>query len=135
MEILSTEDFYSQAHRYTFEMMEFLSEKGRVIDLRNAFRGACQSPACWRNPAAPPISPRSRDGVPIGTMAGMAEYCRIVKEKSTIRRLITASENVISTCFAGTEDSDKLIDLAQSAVFEILRKVRADRDSSPSATS
>ena len=59
------------------------------------------------------------DGVPIGTMAAMGEYCRIVKEKSTIRRLINASNNVISRCLEGTDDPATLIDLAQSQVFEI----------------
>src|SRR5208283_734215 len=59
------------------------------------------------------------DGVPIGTTAPMGEYCRIVKEKSTIRRLIEASNIVIEHCMLGTEDPEALIDLAQSQVFEI----------------
>ncbi len=120
-EILITDDFYSQAHRLAFEKMGELSEKGRVIDLVTLSEELAKAGLLEKSGGAGYLAALS-DGVPIGTMAGMAEYCRIVKEKSTIRRLITASENVISNCFAGTEDSEKLIDLAQSAVFEISEK-------------
>jgi replicative DNA helicase len=59
------------------------------------------------------------DGVPIGTIAALPEYSRIVKEKSLLRRLINTSNNIISRCLEGTEDPVTLIDLAQSEVFEI----------------
>jgi replicative DNA helicase len=121
LEILVTEDFYSQAHRHAFEKMGELSEKGRVIDLVTLSEELGKAGLLEKSGGAAYLAALS-DGVPIGTMAGMAEYCRIVKEKSTIRRLITASENVIANCFAGTEDSEKLIDLAQSSVFEISEK-------------
>ncbi len=121
LEILAAEDFYSQAHRYTFEKMIELAERGRVIDLVTVSEELGKSGLLEKSGGAAYLAALS-DGVPLGTMTGMAEYCRIVKEKSTIRRLITASENVLSNCFAGTEDSDKLIDLAQTAVFEIAEK-------------
>ncbi len=120
-EILNIEDFYSQAHRHAFEKMSELSERGRVIDLVTLSEELAKAGLLEKSGGAAYLAALT-DGVPIGTMAGMAEYCRIVKEKSTIRRLITASENVISNCLAGTEDSEKLIDLAQSAVFEIGEK-------------
>jgi replicative DNA helicase len=120
-EILGNEDFYSQAHRHAFEKMCELSEKGRVIDLVTLSEELAKAGLLEKSGGAAYLAALT-DGVPIGTMAGMGEYCRIVKEKSTIRRLINASENVISKCLAGTDDSEKLIDLAQSAVFEIAEK-------------
>jgi replicative DNA helicase len=59
------------------------------------------------------------DGVPVGNYSLVAEYTRIVKEKALLRRLINASNNVISRCFDGTDDPEVLIDLAQSEIFEI----------------
>jgi len=59
------------------------------------------------------------DGVPVGSTASIAEYTRIVKEKSIIRKLINASNNVIARCLEATDDPEALIDLAQSQVFEI----------------
>ena len=120
-EVLGHEDFYSQAHRHAFEKMCELSEKGRVIDLVTLSEALAKAGLLEKSGGAAYLAALT-DGVPIGTMAGMGEYCRIVKEKSTIRRLINASENIISNCLAGSEDSEKLIDLAQSAVFEIAEK-------------
>ena len=118
MEILTKEDFYSQAHRHTFEKMTDLSEKGRVIDLVTLTEELAKASLLEKAGGAAYLSALT-DGAPIGTMSAVGEYCRIVKEKSTIRRLINASDNVIANCLSGTEDSEKLIDLAQSQIFEI----------------
>jgi replicative DNA helicase len=59
------------------------------------------------------------DGVPVGSAPSITEYSRIIKEKSLVRRLINASNNVISRCLEATDDPETLIDLAQSQVFEI----------------
>jgi len=118
LEFLGKEDFYSEAHRHTFEKMTELSEKSRVIDLVTLSEELAKDGLLEKAGGAAYLAALT-DGVPIGTMAAMGEYCRIVKEKSTIRRLINASNNVISRCLEGTDDPATLIDLAQSQVFEI----------------
>ena len=95
-----------------------LSEKSRVIDLVTLSEELAKDGLLEKSGGAAYLAALT-DGVPIGTMAGMGEYCRIVKEKSTIRRLINASNNVIARCLEGTDDPETLIDLAQSQVFEI----------------
>ena len=47
------------------------------------------------------------------------EYCRIVKEKSILRRLINASNNVITRAVEGTDDAEDLLQLAEQQFFEI----------------
>lgn len=118
LEVLGKEDFYSEAHRLAFQKMTDLSEKSRVIDLVTLSEELAKDGLLEKAGGAAYLAALT-DGVPIGTMAGMGEYCRIVKEKSTIRRLISASSNVIARCLEGTDDSASLIDLAQSQVFEI----------------
>jgi replicative DNA helicase len=118
LELLGKEDFYSEAHRHTFEKMTELSEKSRAIDLVTLSEELAKDGLLEKAGGAAYLASLT-DGVPIGTMAAMGEYCRIVKEKSTIRRLINASNNVISRCLEGTDDPATLIDLAQSQVFEI----------------
>jgi replicative DNA helicase len=118
LETLGKEDFYSEAHRHTFESMSELSEKGRVIDLVTLSEELAKEGLLERAGGAAYLAALT-DGVPIGTTAGMGEYCRIVKEKSTVRRLINASNNVVARCLEGADDAASLIDLAQSQVFEI----------------
>jgi replicative DNA helicase len=118
MELLAKGDFYSEAHRLTYEKMADLSEKNRAIDLVTLSEELAKDGLLEKAGGAAYLSALT-DGVPIGTTAAMGEYCRIVKEKSTIRRLINASNNVLARCLEGTDDPETLIDLAQSQVFEI----------------
>ena len=113
------EDFYSEAHRLTFEKMAAISEKSRVIDLVTLSEELAKDGLLEKAGGAAYLAALT-DGVPIGTTAAMGEYCRIVKEKSTIRRLINASNNVISNAACRAPKIPRtLIDLAQSQVFEI----------------
>jgi replicative DNA helicase len=121
LETLGKDDFYSEAHRHTFEKMAELSEKSRAIDLVTLSEELAKQGLLEKAGGAAYLAALT-DGVPIGTTAGMSEYCRIVKEKSTIRRLINASSNVISRCLEGSDDPETLIDLAQSQVFEIAER-------------
>jgi len=118
LEILGKEDFYSDAHRVTFESMVALSEKNRTIDLVTLSEELARGGLLEKSGGAGYLAALT-DGVPIGTMAAVGEYCRIVKEKSTVRRLINASNTVIARCLEGTDDPEVLIDLAQSQVFDI----------------
>ncbi len=118
LELLSKEDFFSESHRLTFEKMTALSEKNRTIDLVTLSEELAKDGLLEKAGGAAYISALT-DGIPIGTTAAMAEYCRIVKEKSTIRRIINASHNVLSRCLEGNDDPETLIDLAQSQIFEI----------------
>jgi len=118
LEILGRDDFFSEAHRLTFEKMVELSEKNRTIDLVTLSEELSKESLLEKSGGAAYLAALT-DGVPIGTTAAMGEYCRIVKEKSTVRRLINASNNVIARCLEGTDDPETLIDLAQSQVFDI----------------
>jgi replicative DNA helicase len=118
LETLSKEDFYSEAHRIAFEKMGELSEKSRPIDLVTLSEELARDGLLEKAGGAAYLSALT-DGVPIGTTAAMGEYCRIVKEKSTIRRLLNASNLVAARCLEGADDAETLIDLAQSQVFEI----------------
>jgi replicative DNA helicase len=118
LELLGKEDFYSEAHRLTFEKMSEISEKNRTIDLVTLSEELAKDGLLEKAGGAAYLAALT-DGVPIGTTAAMGEYCRIVKEKSTIRRLINASNNVLARCYEGTDDPETLIDLAQSQIFDI----------------
>jgi replicative DNA helicase len=118
LETLSKDDFFSAAHRITFEKMAEISEKNRTIDLVTLSEELSKDGLVEKSGGAAYLAALT-DGVPLGTTAGVGEYCRIVKEKSTIRRLINASNTVVARCLEGTDDPETLIDLAQSQVFDI----------------
>jgi replicative DNA helicase len=118
LETLSKDDFFSEAHRVTFEKMLEISEKSRSIDLVTLSEELSKDGLLEKVGGAGYLAALT-DGVPVGTSASVAEYSRIVREKALVRRLINASNNVISRCLEATDDPETLIDLAQSQVFEI----------------
>ncbi len=117
LEVVSKDDFFSDAHRITFEKMIGLSEKSRTIDLVILSEELAKEGLLEKVGGAGYLAALT-DGVPIGSTS-VTEYSRIVKEKSLIRRLINASNNVISRCLEGADDPETLIDLAQSQVFDL----------------
>jgi replicative DNA helicase len=118
LEGVGKDDFFSEAHRITFDKMVAISEKNRTIDLVTLSEELAKEGQIERAGGAAYLAALT-DGVPIGTSVAVSEYCRIVKEKSILRRLINAGNNLISRCLEGTDDPDTLIDLAQSQVFDI----------------
>ncbi len=118
LESIRKDDFFSEAHRVTFEKMLDLSERNRTIDLVTLSEELSKEGLLEKAGGAAYLSALT-DGVPVGTSASVSEYSRIVKEKSIVRRLINASNNVISRCLEAADDPETLIDLAQSQIFDI----------------
>jgi len=118
LEGVGKDDFFSEAHRITFDKMIAISEKNRTIDLVTLSEELAKEGQIEKAGGAAYLAALT-DGVPVGTSVAVSEYSRIVKEKSILRRLINASHNLISRCLEGTDDPDTLIDLAQSQVFDI----------------
>ena len=101
-----------------FEKMVAISERNRTIDLVTLAEELSKDGLLEKVGGAAYLAALT-DGVPLGTTASIAEYSRIVKEKSIVRRLINASNNVIARCLEASDEPEALIDLAQSQVFEI----------------
>ncbi len=118
LETLNKDDFFSDSHRLMFEKMVAISERNRTIDLVTLAEELSKDGLLEKTGGAAYLAALT-DGVPVGTAASISEYARIVKEKSIIRKLINASNNVIARCLEASDEPEALIDLAQSQVFEI----------------
>ena len=57
------------------------------------------------------------DGVP--RSANVEYYAKIVKEKSTLRRLIQSATEVLTRAYDAEEDADNLLDEAERSIFQI----------------
>ncbi len=118
LEKLVKEDFFAEAHSLIYEKMLALFDKTRTIDLVTLSEELGNDGLLEKVGGATYLASLV-DGVPFGTTANVAEYCRIVKDKAIVRQLINASNNVITRCLEGSEDPVALIDLAQSQMIDI----------------
>ncbi|HUY12890.1 MAG TPA: replicative DNA helicase [Terriglobia bacterium] len=121
VEVLRPADFFAESHRITFETILNLSEKSRAAELVTISEELSRQGLLEKAGGVSYLAALT-DGVPLGSVASISEYTRIVKEKALIRNLINASQNIISRCMEATDDAETLVDQAQSQIFEIAEK-------------
>ena len=116
MELLGDTDFYREGHRRIFRAMAKLLEHGGVIDpviLRDELERRGDLDASGGTDYLAELL----DVVP--TAANVEYHCRIVREKSLLRRLIDVGTGIVQTAYEGRDDVGALLDQAEQQVFEV----------------
>ena len=98
--VIDAGDFYRDAHRRIFEAMVELNERGDAIDLIT-LKEALTRTAELEDVGGVAYIARLVDGVPRAT--NVEHYARIVKEKSTLRALITSAHDILQEAYAGAD--------------------------------
>jgi replicative DNA helicase len=115
-QIVDSRDFYRDAHRRIFERMIALSERHDAIDfvtLKEELARAGELDEV----GGPAYVASLADGVPRAT--NVEYYARIVKEKSTLRNLIYAATKIVTNAYEADQESDVILDEAESAIFAV----------------
>ncbi|MBQ6376657.1 MAG: replicative DNA helicase [Lachnospiraceae bacterium] len=124
LEILTKDDFYDRRMGAVFETMKELEDAGKPIDLvtlRDAL-GRKDLPEELTNMT---FVREILTSVP--TSANVREYAKIVREKATLRRLISVSQSIEEECYRGQGETEQILDHAEKEVFSVLQQRAADR--------
>ena len=118
IEILKPEDFYRGDHKYIYEAMVNLYNRGEPIDIITlkselASMGKLEAVGGLEYLAELP------EKVP--TTANVDKYIKIVEEKSISRKLIKAANNILQLGYAQTEEVDALVEKAEKDIFDIMQ--------------
>ncbi|MFY9607948.1 MAG: replicative DNA helicase [Blastocatellia bacterium] len=116
IELLKRDDFFLDSHRRIFDKMIALSERVSSIDLITLGDELRRAGEFEQIGGATYIASLI-DGVP--RTDNIEHYARIVKKKSMLRKLITASNQIIARAFDEEDDADIIIDQAEQAIFQI----------------
>lgn len=116
LEILSADDFYKTAHQIIFAAIETLYAKREPIDLVTLSNCLREKDDLEKIGGAAYLA-RLVDTVPMAVNAH--HYARIVHDKATLRRLIEKSNRITQRCFEDRGEVDRVIEFAQSAIFEL----------------
>ncbi len=116
VEVLQPEDFYREAHQLLLEHMIQLSEKGAAIDLVTLAESLTRAGALDKV-GGPAYITRLVDGVPRST--NVEYYAQIVKEKATLRRLITEAGRIAADAYDADRDASEILDEAERSIFSI----------------
>jgi replicative DNA helicase len=115
-EVIDAEDFFRDAHRRLFEKMVALTDRSEPVDLVTLTDELGRSGEL-EDVGGPAYIASLTDGVP--RSANVEYYARIVKEKSTLRRLIQSATDVLGRAYDAEEDADDLLDAAERSIFQI----------------
>ena len=116
LEILSIDDFYSEAHRKIFKAILALSEKNEpsdLITLSDALRDKRQLDQVGG------VAYLSSLVENVPSAANIAYYSKIVKQKSILRNLIGTATEILEKSYGPGSDIDHVLDEAEHAIFEI----------------
>ena len=127
LDMISSEDFYSRQYAVLYETMLELFNEGKEMDLV-----VIQDRLREKN-VAPELS--SLDFIKeiittVPTSANIKYYATIVKEKSTLRKLIKLNEDIANSCYVGSDSLEDILARTEKDIFELLQS-RTAKDIRP----
>jgi len=117
-EIITGDDFFNRQYGILFDTMVEMSNAGSPVDLvtlQNKLR---------EKDVPPEVSSLEfvRDVVAaVPTSANITYYAKIVREKSTLRRLIKINEEIEETCYAGKDELEIILEETEKKVFNVVQ--------------
>ncbi len=119
IENITPEDFYRRIHRIIYQAMLDLYEKSEPVDILTVTEHLRQQDKIEEIGGATYIASL---GNTVPTAANAGYYAQLVREKSILRSLITASSRIIQKGYEGSDDIEDILDEAEKLIFEISQK-------------
>ena len=118
IELLKPEDFYRDDHKEIYTSMLELYNHGQPIDFLTV-KENLKLRGLLEKVGADSYITSLIDSVV--TTSNIEAYVKIVEEKSTLRLLIKAANDIISLGYAESEEVDKIIDTTEKKIFDVLQ--------------
>ncbi len=115
-EHIGPEDFYRESHRHLFRRMLDLYQEGKPLDLVT-LREALSRPGELERIGGLAYLSSLTEQVP--HTANLEQYALILKEKSVLRKLLTATGEINELVLSGELEFKDILDQAERAIFEI----------------
>jgi replicative DNA helicase len=115
-ETIRSQDFYLDSHHKVFEKMIHLMNTSRPIDLIT-LKEELQRANELESVGGAAYLASLTDGLP--RALNIEFYARIVKEKSTLRRLIQISNETMSRSYQDEDTAEEILHHAEKAIFDI----------------
>ncbi len=116
LETLKSHDFYLEGHRRIFEKMSLLTARSRPIDLVT-LKDELQRSDELESAGGAAYLASLTDGLP--RAINIEHYAQIVREKSTLRRLIQISNEIMARSYQSEEPATEILEQIERAIFEL----------------
>lgn len=118
-EALNENDFYRDSHKVIFKTIVEMFRKDMAVDLVTVLEDLKSSDMLER---AGGVSYVSEISASVPTTANVGSYIKIVEEKSTLRKLIRASSEIIEEAYNKQGAVEDVLDKSQKRIFDIAEK-------------
>ena len=122
-EIINPGDFYKEAHKIIYESMLSLNSSNEPIDLITLIE-ELRKEGHLDNVGG--ISYLTSLSTIVPTTSNVRYYANIVKEKSVMRQLIKASNEIINLGYDASTDVQEILDKAEKNIFDISQEKSSD---------
>ncbi|MFL8712562.1 replicative DNA helicase [Clostridioides sp. GD02377] len=122
-ETIKPDDFYKEAHKIIYECMITLSNKGEPIDLITLTEELRKQGHLNDIGGVSYITSLSTI---VPTTSNVKYYADIVKEKSVLRKLIKASNEIINLGYSGATKIEDVLEQAEKSIFDISQEKTSD---------
>ncbi len=119
VEILTKDDFYSQANAIIFDAMRALASRSQPVDqvtLREELVQAQKLQAVGGDEYLFALTNT------IPTVANIEAHAKIVNDKSVVRRLITACHEIAASGYGDYGEVEEFLDTAEASVFSVAKQ-------------
>ena len=116
IEIIRPDDFYKEANKEIFEAIIVLFNKNEPVDLITLSEELKQRGTLENIGGVTYIANLSSS---VATTANTKYYCKIVEEKSILRRLILSSDEIMTKAYEDSEEVEVIIEKAEKNIFDI----------------
>lgn len=115
-ESLKEDDFYDPMLREIFSAMLYLSARSRPVDIVTLDEELTRRGRLEAIGGTQFLIDLSRS---VPAASNISAYIRIVDEKSTLRKLIGASEEITKNCYAGEMETPDVLAMAEKSIYDI----------------
>lgn len=122
-ESLVSDDFYNPKHQEIFKAIVSLSSRGQSVDIL-LVKDELEKRDQFENIGGIDYLIDLTEDV--GLISNIQSYCKIVLQKSTLRRLIKVSDQIMASAYKADADSQELMEIAEKAVFEITQETHTE---------
>src|SRR5687767_7930123 len=122
--VLTADDFFLPAHREIFDAMMALDKRRSPIDVIALGDELKNRGALPRLEGGEAYLVTLANSVP--TAENISHYVRLVKEKSTLRRLIGACAEIQSRAYGEFGDYEEFLDEAETEIFKVAQQNRRE---------
>ena len=114
--MLTAEDFYHEDHKKIFATLSEMYSTSKTIDTVTLVASLCEKMGREQEKILQYIAVISQS---VPAVSNIKEYARIVKEKSILRKLIGACEDISEEAYAQDLPVRTVLDSAQQRIFDI----------------